>query len=142
MDIRVAAYGLIVRADRVLLAHWARGRRRGWTLPGGGIEPGEDPAGAAVREIEEETGYRARLDVLLGIHSHVVPAEERFTPGEGPLHTLRVVYAASIVSGERRDEQQGSSDKAEWFPLDAVTRLRHVSLVDVALRMRHERRTP
>jgi ADP-ribose pyrophosphatase len=28
-------------------------------LPAGGIEPGEDPAAAAIRELEEETGYRA-----------------------------------------------------------------------------------
>lgn len=28
----------------------------GWELPGGKVEPGEDPAGAAVREVAEELG--------------------------------------------------------------------------------------
>ncbi len=27
-----------------------------WELPGGGVEPGEDPASAGVREVREETG--------------------------------------------------------------------------------------
>jgi 8-oxo-dGTP diphosphatase len=32
-----------------------------WELPGGTVEPGEDPAAAAVREAAEETGLRVRL---------------------------------------------------------------------------------
>jgi len=35
-------------------------------IPGGMIDPGEDPAGAAARELEEETGYRSRALHLLG----------------------------------------------------------------------------
>lgn len=30
----------------------------GWEIPLGGIRPGEDPADAAAREVEEETGWR------------------------------------------------------------------------------------
>ncbi|GMT99661.1 NUDIX hydrolase [Corallococcus caeni] len=38
-------------------------------VPGGVIDPGEDPATAAVRELEEETGYRAgRLEPLGDVH--------------------------------------------------------------------------
>src|SRR5260370_29418605 len=38
-----------------------------WTLPGGGIDPNELPADAAVRECYEETGLLVRLDGLIGI---------------------------------------------------------------------------
>ena len=74
MDMRVAAYAVIIDADdRILLAHWNEGRRAAWTLPGGGLESGEDPEHAARREVREETGYRVTVGDLLGIHSRVIP---------------------------------------------------------------------
>jgi ADP-ribose pyrophosphatase YjhB (NUDIX family) len=134
MDIRVAAYGVIVRDNQILLAHWNEGGRSGWTLPGGGIDPGEDPADAAIREIREETGYTATLDRLLGVDSFVIPAERRLA-GTEPLHALRIVYAATITGGELANERDGSTDEARWFPLDAIPEDR-VSLVDIGLTLR------
>ncbi|PJJ65287.1 NUDIX domain-containing protein [Compostimonas suwonensis] len=118
----------------MLLAHWNENGHSGWTLPGGGIDPGEDPADAALREILEETGYTAELGELIGINSHVVDAARR-THGEGvPLHALRIVYRARVVSGELTDEIGGSTDRAAWFPLEEVAALDRVGLVDVGLR--------
>ena len=134
MHIRVAAYGVIIKDDDILLAHWNEGGRSGWTLPGGGIEPGEDPAHAAVREIHEETGYSAELDELLGVHSYVVPAGQRLDPSANvPLHALRIVYRAHVTGGTLTDELEGSTDRAAWHPLSSLTDLDTVGLVDVAL---------
>jgi ADP-ribose pyrophosphatase len=44
---------VMVRNDRVTVGGFLL------ELPAGGIDPGEDPAEAAARELEEETGYRA-----------------------------------------------------------------------------------
>jgi 8-oxo-dGTP pyrophosphatase MutT (NUDIX family) len=101
-------------------------------LPGGGIDPGEDPADAVVREIAEETGYRAEVGELLGIDSKVIPAEHRFTPDAGPLHALRIVYRASIVGGTLTNELDGTTDEASWFQLGSIPN-RRVELVDFGL---------
>ncbi len=136
MDLRVAAYAVIVDARGMLLAHWHDGPRAAWTLPGGGLEAGEDPADAVVREVREETGFDVVVDELLGIHSRVIPARQRIAPGAaGPLHTLRIVYRARVVDGELRDEVGGSTDRAAWFALDAVDDLHRVQLVDLAREM-------
>jgi len=134
MDIRIAAYGVIIRDGEILLSHWNEHGRSGWALPGGGIEGDEHPATAARREIAEETGYEASVDRLLGIDTMVVPAAKRHT-GAVPLYAMRVVYRASVTGGELRNEVGGSSDEARWFPLAEVPRLKRVSLVDIALRL-------
>ena len=134
MDIRIAAYAVIIRDGQILLSHWNEHGRSGWTLPGGGIEGSEHPVVAAKREIFEETGYEASGDRLLGIDTMVVPAARRHS-GTVPLYAMRVVYRATVLGGELRSEVGGSSDEARWFPLVEVPRLKRVSLLDIALRM-------
>lgn len=131
MDIRVAAYGVIVVDASILLTHWHEGRQ--WSLPGGGIEAGEQPVAAAIREIREETGFRATLGRLLSADSIVIPGHARHGASTAPLQSFRIVYEAAIASGEIAHEVDGSSDEARWFPLAEVAVLPRVSLVDIGI---------
>lgn len=136
MDLRVAAYAVITDDDgKVLLARWTEGRRVAWTMPGGGLEAGEDPEDAVRREVREETGYTVHIEELLGIHSRVISAGRRVKKADAPLHTLRIVYRAKISGGKLRFEENGSTDMAGWFSLPEVAKLQRVKLVEIALRM-------
>lgn len=136
MDLRVAAYAVVTDDDgRLLLARWTEGRRVAWTMPGGGLEPGESPEDAVRRELREETGYSVKVGELLGIHSRVIPATQRVQKAAEPLHTLRIVYRAQVTGGKLQFETDGSTDMAEWFTRRAVTDLQRVKLVDIAMRM-------
>jgi 8-oxo-dGTP diphosphatase len=137
MDERIAAYGVIIQHDdEMLLAHWTAGAQ--WTLPGGGLEAGEDPVDAATREIFEETGYEASIGRLLGVDSFVIRAEDRIE-GVGDLRAVRMIYEATITGGALKNELDGSTDDARWFPLGIIPSLPRVALVDAALRFYDER---
>ncbi len=141
MDVRVGAYGVIVRDGAILLTHWNEHGRSGWSLPGGGVEDLETVADAAVREIFEETGYDARLGALLGVHSLFIDGADRLDGSGRPLHALRIVYLAEVIGGSLTHEKAGSSDEARWFDLEAINAVDRVELVDVALEMWRARPT-
>lgn len=134
MDLRVGAYAIVVEPRGVLLAHWREGAHGGWTLPGGGMEPGEHPEQTVVREVLEETGYDVRVDELIGVGSIVIPGAKRI-PGPGrPLQGLRIVYRCTILSGDLEVERDGSTDDVAWFTLEQIAGLQRVGLVDEGLR--------
>jgi 8-oxo-dGTP diphosphatase len=126
---RVAAYVVVGRADDVLLARWTGPRGPEWTLPGGGLDFGEDPADAAVREVREETGYTVRLDRLLIVNSF-----RRVLP-DAPIdfHAIQIVYAGTVIGGDLCHEVDGSTDMAAWYPRAEVAALTRVPLVDLGL---------
>lgn len=135
MEMRVAAYAVIERQGEILLTHWRRGRMSGWTLPGGGIESGEAPEDAARREVFEETGLQATIGKLIGVDSRVFSREDVPEGVRPELHTIRIIYRATVADGPLINEVGGSSDEARWVPLSELKNLRTLSLVNTALRM-------
>ncbi|MFD4376690.1 NUDIX hydrolase [Streptomyces sp. NPDC058486] len=138
-ELRVAAYAVVVRDDAILLARWvARDGAKRWTLPGGGLDHGEEPLEAVVREVAEETGYAVEPTALLGIDSIMRQWIARLgVPGS--FQGLGILYEARITGGELRNETGGSTDLAAWHPLDSVPGLPRVELVDIGLDLWRER---
>ena len=101
-----------------------------WTLPGGGVELHESPEEGVVREVREETGYDVELGGLLGVDVFVMTPDKRFEPvGDRSQKNVRVFYAATVTGGDLRDEVDGSTDEARWFPLAEVPSLVREAMV-------------
>lgn len=133
---RAGAYALIVQDGSVLLSAWrSPSEDVYWTLPGGGIELGETPEEACVREVFEETGHDCRLTELLGVTTGHILAARRIR-GEGvDLLTLQVHYRAEITGGTLRPETDGSSHDARWFALDELDTVRTSPWLTRSLRL-------
>lgn len=108
---RLSVGAVVVSADqiRLLWRHRFTTDRWGWEIPAGWSEEGEDPAQAALREVEEETGYRASTAELLttyhpmsGISAHK--------------------YWVFVVSGVRRvgKAEKAEASRVEWVPIPKV----------------------
>ena len=119
---RVAAYALCRDADRrVLLCRIVERIAPGgvWTLPGGGLEFGESPAHAALRELTEETGLTGEIEELLDVTDRVIDQ-----PRGARMHAIQIVYRVRAEDGELRDELHGWTDTCAWFSVPDARELR------------------
>jgi 8-oxo-dGTP diphosphatase len=117
---RIGAYALAFSGDRVLLCRMSADTATPdrWTLPGGGVEHGEDPADAVLRELFEETGLRGTIGALLGVHSNVY-----IGPKSGDrFHGVRLIYSVH-AAGEPEAETNGSTASACWISRDGLADL-------------------
>jgi ADP-ribose pyrophosphatase YjhB (NUDIX family) len=114
----------VVHAGRVLLLFH---RKLGmWLPPGGHIEPNELPDEAALREVHEETGVRARLIGERGLaidypRQLVRPAGiqlEDIAPGHQ--HIDLVYFAVADAAGAELAPEEAREAGADWYALGAL----------------------
>jgi len=115
---RIAAYGIVLSSQGLLITQFSdRTAVPGlWGLPGGGIDPGESPSTALLREIEEETGQQAEISQLLDVQTDhwigLSPAQvvEDF-------HAVRIIYTAYCQNPSRPvvNDVGGTTEAAAWI---------------------------
>ncbi|MDR7255566.1 ADP-ribose pyrophosphatase YjhB (NUDIX family) [Nocardioides sp. BE266] len=125
---RVGAYAVILREREgqveMLLSRLAPrvSRAEMWTLPGGGVDHGEDPRDALLREVHEETGLAATIGERARVYSAHMPR----APRDGQLvdaHAIRIVYDGWVAPDAPEPqvlEVDGSTIEAAWKPLADV----------------------
>ena len=121
---RVAAYAVILREDEILLSRLSPlvTSDELWTLPGGGLDHGEDPRDAVIRETHEETGLDATVSDVARVYSAHMPSVWRGGRRVNA-HAVRIVYDGWVPAGSpepRVVEVDGSTIEAAWQPVTAV----------------------
>jgi 8-oxo-dGTP pyrophosphatase MutT (NUDIX family) len=122
-----AAAVVIDGEDRVLLGR--RADSGAWGLPGGIIDPGEEPADAAARECFEETGVIVVPEAVIAL---TVSPCTTYANGD-EVQYLVVTFRCRPVGGDARVNDDESLEVA-WFAISALPELPEgsVSLIDRA----------
>jgi 8-oxo-dGDP phosphatase len=96
---------LMMWRHRFIIDRWV------WELPGGYVDPNEDPALTAAREVEEETGWRPRnvRRLALSIQPMV---------GSADAENLLYVAGGAEYIGEPEDINEAA--RVAWIPLSEV----------------------
>jgi len=95
---------LMIWRHRFIVDRWV------WELPGGYVDPDEEPALTAAREVEEETGWRPRDVVpLLAMQPSV---------GTTDAESLLFVANGAEYVGEPADINE--AERVQWIPLRSV----------------------
>lgn len=127
---RLAAYALVVSSRGLLATEFShRTAVPGmWGLPGGGIDPGENPASTVQREVFEETGQTVEVVQFLDMQSdHWI--------GHSPAGVVEDFHAVRLIYAARCDEPidpvvldvGGTTANSRWVAAD---RLRDVAWVN------------
>ncbi|PID96108.1 MAG: NUDIX hydrolase [Actinomycetales bacterium] len=123
---RLAAYALVRSARGLLLTRLSRQTNAPglWTLPGGGVDPGEQPEQGLHREVDEETGQKVAVTGLFRVlDGHWI--------GKAPggrvedFHVVRLVYRAEChdPTDPVVHEVGGTTDAAIWVAEQQVAGL-------------------
>ena len=135
---RLAAYAFVTRPvdGAVLLTRISsRGYHSGsWTLPGGGLDFGEHPREALVREVAEECGLTCEPGPLLEVHDvNVVGTAPSGRHEE--FHGVHLIFSASVAEDTepRVVEKDGTTDDVRWVARDELASLPLLDVVNAAL---------
>jgi len=110
----------VIRNDQGAILVQRREDDGGWSLPAGAIDPGESPAEAIIREVEEETGLTVIPERILGVFGGI-RFRHTYPNGDETEYTV-IVFACRVVGGEL-EARDGESLELRYFPVEDMPAL-------------------
>jgi 8-oxo-dGTP diphosphatase len=105
----------IVKSDTGKLLLHQRSDNGLWSLPGGAIDPGEEPAEAVIREVWEETGLRVEPVRIVGVYGGKKLVGQY---GNGDkFGYVSIAFECRVIGGEIDSDNDESLD-VRWFNHD------------------------
>jgi len=128
---KVEVRGAIFRDDRVRLV---RERADGkWTVPGGWADVNDSPSAAVLKEIEQESGFTARILKLAAVDDR----NKHNTP-PSLFQSWKVFFICEIAGGEARTSYETTA--VDYFPLDGLPELSTGRVTAEQIRRMHRHR--
>lgn len=109
-NVELTVLCLLQDGNRLLLQNSPKENWKGYTFPGGHVEPGESFVDAVVREMKEETGLTVLNPRVVGI--------KQFPIENGRYIVL--LFKATEYSGELVSSDEGAM---EWIDIDKLSEL-------------------
>lgn len=102
----ISIKGIVFENDKV----WLRFNQRDeWELPGGKMDPGEQPEETCIREIEEELGFEVKVGRIVQAHLYTIKVSEDESKG-----VLVVSYLCEILKKVSDFEIDGEAGKSKF----------------------------
>ncbi len=113
---------LIQEGNKILLQNRVKEDWKGYTLPGGHVEPGESFVDAAIREMREETGLEIYNPRMVGIKQF---------PIEGGRYIV-LLFKTESFKGNVVSSNEG---EMEWIEYDRLSEVNTVNDLDELLKV-------
>lgn len=111
------AVGAIIFNDAGEVLLQLRSDNHLWALPGGAMEPGEEPAESVIREVYEETGLKVEPVRISGVYA----GETNFVtyPNGDQVAIVAITFVCRVIEGEPRLDDDETL-QLKYFPMSQL----------------------
>ncbi|MBN2100717.1 NUDIX domain-containing protein [Candidatus Dojkabacteria bacterium] len=129
---KVSIKGIVFEDGKIWLR---KNERNEWELPGGKLDVGEQPEETVVRELEEELGFKTKVEKIIDASMYTIQKSPNTK-----VDVLVITYLCELIEKVGDFETMGEAGKAEFanFGTDEIISLKMPEFYKEAIRKAHK----